>query len=66
LRAYFFFGFALAGFEVGFSSEAASFWSPMTPFSGQTLNTGHFWQPTVMATGQMTMVFPFSAVMTGQ
>jgi len=30
--------------------------SPMTDFSGQILNTGHFWQPTAMAIGQMVMI----------
>jgi hypothetical protein len=46
---YFFFGgFAFGGGELG--------WSPMTVFSGQTLNAGHFWLPATMAIGHRVMV----------
>src|SRR5687767_3223819 len=44
-------------FTASFTSFAASFTSalksPITPLAGQTENTGHFLQPTAMATGQI-------------
>jgi len=33
-------------------------WSPSVDFAGQTLKTGHFLQPTAMATGQSVMGTP--------
>ena len=33
-------------------------WSPSVDLAGQTLNTGHFLQPTAMATGQSVMGTP--------
>ena len=33
-------------------------WSPSVDFAGQTLNTGHFLQPTAMATGQSVIGTP--------
>jgi hypothetical protein len=45
--------FLAAGLTVGAVGLGAS---PITDFSGHTLKTGHFWQPTAMAIGQMVMV----------
>jgi hypothetical protein len=30
-------------------------WSPITVFSGHTLNAGHFWQPATTAMGHSVM-----------
>ena len=38
--------------------SAAFGWSPITPLSGQTLNAGHFWQPTTIAIGQRVTEAP--------
>ena len=41
------------------STDALSFlWSPITPFSGQIENAGHFWQPTATAMGHSVMASP--------
>ncbi len=47
-----------AAFLADFCGGSTSFWSPITVVNGQTLNTGHFLQPTANATGQMTMLKP--------
>lgn len=35
-------------------------WSPSVDFAGQTLNTGHFLQPTAIATGHSVMETPWT------
>ena len=59
----------VAGFAVYFRSASdfdllagglsLGLWSPSVDFAGQTLNTGHFLQPTAIATGQSVMGTPW-------
>lgn len=51
----FFGGLALpvVALDFGFASSFA--WSPITPFSGHTVNAGHFLQPATMAIGHRVM-----------
>ena len=53
-RNYFFFGSAaLASVAFGIS--------PITVFSGQTENAGHFLQPATIAMGHRVMIIPFGS-----
>jgi len=40
--------------------SALGLWSPSVDLAGQTLNTGHFLQPTAIATGQSVMDTPWT------